>query len=282
MYRAKEHGGNNHQFFTPEMNARARKQLSMENALHGALDRNQFVLYYQPQVDLAGGGIVGVEALLRWKHPKQGLVAPAEFIPLLEETGLIVPVGEWVLREACAQATAWREAGLPPLRMAVNLSARQLRDGRFADTVAAALADTGMDPDGLELEITESLVMQQVEASLEALRRIHALGVHISMDDFGTGYSSLSHLKLLPIDAVKIDRSFVCDIPDDKNDAAIVQAIIVLAHTLRLNVIAEGVETEAQLAFLRTHGCGAAQGFLFSRPVPAAELAVLLEASRPS
>ncbi len=278
MYRAKVHGGNNYQFFTPEMNARARRQLSMENALHVALDRNQFVLYYQPQVDLASGGIVGVEALLRWKHPEQGLVAPAEFIPLLEETGLIVPVGGWVLREACAQAAAWRQAGLSSLRMAVNLSARQLRDGRFADTVAAALADTGMDPDGLELEITESLVMQQVEASLEALRRIHALGVHISMDDFGTGYSSLSHLKLLPIDAVKIDRSFVCDIPDDENDAAIVQAIIVLARTLRLNVIAEGVETEAQLAFLRAQGCGAAQGFLFSRPVPAEELSARLRA----
>lgn len=280
MYRAKERGGNSYQFFTPEMDLRARKRLSLESALRNALERREFVLHYQPQIDLATQNVIGAEALLRWNHPEQGLIAPADFIPLLEETGLIVPVGEWVLREACAQATAWRQAGLPPLRMAVNLSARQLRHERFADTVATALADTGMDPDGLELEITESAVMQQVEACLETLRQIHALGVQISMDDFGTGYSSLSHLKLLPIDTVKIDRSFVRDIPADENDAAIVQAIIVLAHTLRLNVIAEGVETQEQLEFLRAHSCDAMQGYLFSRPLPADEITSLLKCGR--
>ena len=277
MYRAKERGGNSYQFFTPEMDLRARKRLSLESALRNALERREFVLHYQPQIDLATQRVIGVEALLRWNHPERGLVAPADFIPLLEETGLIVPVGEWVLREACTQATAWRAAGLPPLRVAGNLSARQLRHECFADTVAAALADTGMDPGDLELEITESAVMQQVEASIETLSRIHALGVRLSMDDFGTGYSSLSHLKLLPIDAVKIDRSFVHDIPGDEDDTAIVQAIIVLARTLRLDVIAEGVETKEQLAFLRAHGCDAMQGYLFSRPLPAEALRRLLE-----
>jgi diguanylate cyclase (GGDEF)-like protein/PAS domain S-box-containing protein len=277
MYRAKEHGGNNYQFFTAEMDTRARKRLSLENALHHALEQEQFVLHYQPQVELATGRVLGVEALLRWRHPEQGLIAPAEFIPLLEETGFIIPVGEWVLHTACAQHRAWREAGLPPLRMAVNLSARQLRHEHFVDTVAAALADAGMDPDDLELEITESAVMQQVEASLETLRRIHALGVQLSMDDFGTGYSSLGHLKLLPIDTVKIDQSFVRDIPGDENDAAIAQAIIVLTHGLQLKVIAEGVETKEQLEFLRTHGCDAMQGYLFSRPLPAAEITSLLK-----
>jgi diguanylate cyclase (GGDEF)-like protein/PAS domain S-box-containing protein len=277
MYRAKERGGNSYQFFTPEMDTRARQRLSLENALRNALERREFVLHYQPQIDLATQNVIGVEALLRWNHPEQGLVAPADFIPLLEETGFIVPVGEWVLREACAQATAWRASGLPPLRVAVNLSARQLRHERFADTVAAALADTGMDPGDLELEITESAVMQQVEVSLETLSRVRALGVRLAMDDFGTGYSSLSHLKLLPINTVKIDQSFVRDMPADENDAAIVQAIIVLARTLRLDVIAEGVETKEQLAFLRAHGCDAMQGYLFSRPLPAAEVKPLLD-----
>jgi len=272
MYRVKERGGNGYQFFTPEMDTRARQRLSLENALHNALERREFVLHYQPQIDLATQRVIGVEALLRWNRPQRGLVAPADFIPLLEETGLIVPVGEWVLHEACAQAGRWRAAGLPPLRVAVNLSARQLRHERFADTVAAALADTGMDQGDLELEITESAVMQQVEASLETLSRVRALGVRLAMDDFGTGYSSLSHLKRLPIDTVKIDRSFVLDVPADENDTAIVQAIIVLAHTLRLEVIAEGVETKEQLAFLRTHGCDAMQGYLFSRPLPAEEV----------
>jgi len=277
MYRAKERGGNSYHFFTPEMDIRARQRLSLENALRNALERREFVLHYQPQIDLATQRVIGVEALLRWNRPERGLVAPADFIPLLEETGLIVPVGEWVLRETCAQASRWRKAGLPPLRVAVNLSARQLRHERFADTVAAALADTGMDPDGLELEITESAVMQQVEASIETLSRVRALGVRLAMDDFGTGYSSLSHLKRLPINTVKIDQSFVREMPADENDAAIVQAIIVLARTLRLDVIAEGVETKEQLAFLHAHGCNAMQGYLFSRPLLAAEITTLLE-----
>lgn len=280
MYRAKERGGNNYQFFAREMDTRAHKRLGLENALHRALEQEQFVLHYQPQVELASGRVVGVEALLRWNHPEQGLVGPAEFIPLLEETGLIVPVGEWVLRAACAQAEAWRGAGLPRLRMAVNLSARQLRHERFAESVARALADTEMNPRDLELEITESAVMQHVEQALETLRSVTALGVRFSMDDFGTGYSSLSHLKLLPISAVKIAQSFVRDIPGDENDAAIARAVLALAHSLGLQVIAEGVETESQLEFLRANGCDAMQGYLFCRALPAEELAGFLEDSK--
>lgn len=280
MYRAKARGGNSYQFFTPEMDTQARMRLSLENALHAALEYNQFKLHYQPQVDLASGEITGVEALLRWDHPSHGLVSPSEFIPLLEETGLIVPVGEWVLREACAQARTWREAGSPWLRVAVNLSARQLRDQSFADSVAQTLADFELDPACLELEITESMVMQQPHQAMDILSRLSNLGVRLAIDDFGTGYSSLSHLKLFPINTIKIDQSFVHDLPDDTNDAAIVQAIIALARALELDVIAEGVETREQRAFLRAYGCDAMQGYFFSRPLPAKELLHLLSSCR--
>ncbi|MEK7207070.1 MAG: EAL domain-containing protein [Pseudomonadota bacterium] len=269
MYRAKKQGGNSYRFFTAEMDLRARKSLSLEHALHGALERQEVELHYQPQIDIVTKKVIGVEALLRWNRPGQGLMAPADFTPLLEEIGLIVPVGAWVLRTACAQYQTWRKAGLHVPRAAVNLSVRQLRHERFVDSVVEALADTGMEPGCLEFEVTESAVMQQLEASLEALRRVRALGVRLSMDDFGTGYSSLSHLKLLPVDTVKIDRSFIRDVPADENDSAIVRAVIALARTLGLDVIAEGVETKEQLEFLRTHGCNAMQGYLFSHPLPA-------------
>lgn len=273
MYRAKAGGGNGFQFFTPEMDVQERKRLSLENALRTALEQQQFVLHYQPQIDLATNSMIGVEALLRWSHPEKGLVPLPDFIPLLEETGFIVAVGEWVLRTACAQHRVWREAGLEVPRVAVNLSARQLRHERFLESVERALADAGMDPGSLELEITESVVMEQVEASLETLRRVRALGVRLSMDDFGTGYSSLSHLKLLPVNAVKADQTFVRGVPTDESDAAIVESVIALARTLRLDVIAEGVETEAQSEFLRARGCDTMQGYLFSRPLPGAGLA---------
>ena len=282
MYRAKKQGGNGYQFFTPEMNARARKRLNLESALHRALEQEQFVLHYQPQVDRQTGKIDAVEALLRWNHPEQGLIAPAEFIPLLEETGLIVPVGEWVLRAACMQQCAWRDAGLSSLRVGVNLSVRQLRDGRFVDSVVRILADTGIEPGHLELEITESMVMQRVEEVIEMLRALGALGVGLAMDDFGTGYSSLAYLKRLPLGTIKIDKSFVGDITTDQDDAAIVAATIAMAHSLRLKVVAEGVETREQLDFLCERGCDAMQGYFFSKPLPAEEIPRLLQQAQHS
>ena len=277
LYRAKEGGGNTFQFFTQEMDTRAHRRLELGTALHAALERKQFVLHYQPQVELATGSVTGVEALLRWNHPQQGLVSPAEFVPVLEETGLILPVGEWVLREACAQSRVWYAAGLPALQIAVNLSARQLMQERFADTVAAVLADTGMDPQTLELEITESMLMQRAEKSIQTLHQIRALGVRLSLDDFGTGYSSLSYLRRFPLTTVKIDRSFICYLPDDRNGVSIVQAVLAIGRNLRLGVVAEGVETREQLAFLRAQGCPAMQGYLFSRPLPADALTQMLK-----
>jgi len=278
MYRAKEQSGNSYQFFTPELNARAHRRLNLESALHRALEQEQFVLHYQPQVDRQTGKITAVEALLRWRHPEQDLIAPEEFIPLLEETALIVPVGEWVLRAACMQQRAWRDAGLASLRVGVNLSVRQLRHGRFVDSVVRTLADTGMEPGHLELEITESTIMRQVEEVLGMLRALSALGVDLAMDDFGTGYSSLSYLKRLPLSTIKIDKSFVGDITTDEDDAAIVAATIAMAHSLRLKVVAEGVETREQFDFLCERGCDAMQGYFFSKPLPAEEIPRLLQA----
>ncbi len=282
MYCAKEQGGNNYQFFTLELNTRARRRMDLESALHKALEQEQFVLHYQPQVTPGSGEIAAVEALLHWQSPEQGLIPPDEFIPLLEETGMIVPVGEWVLRTACMQQRAWLATGLPPLRMAVNLSVRQLRRGHFVDSLVRILADTGMDPSCLELEITESMVMQHVEEVLEILRALSALGVDLSVDDFGTGYSSLSYLKRLPIDTIKIDKSFVGDITTDTDDAAIVAAIIAMAHSLHLKVVAEGVETQEQFDFLLERGCDAMQGYFFSKPLPAEEILPLLRNARNS
>ena len=267
LYRAKEQGGNNYQFYTADMNAKALKRLTLENNLRRALERDEFVLHYQPQVDINSGRIVGAEALVRWQHPEMGLISPAEFIPFAEDTGLIVPLGEWALRTACAQNKEWQEAGLPLMRISVNLAARQFQQPNLTEKIAQVLAETGLAPEQLELELTESSLMKNAETAIETLRQIKETGVRIAIDDFGTGYSSLSHLKRLPIDVLKIDRSFVCESTSAPDDAAIVMAIIGLAHSLKMKVIAEGVETEEQLAFLRLLRCDEIQGDLCSRPL---------------
>ncbi len=276
MYRAKEQGRNDYQFHTMEMNTRLNERRLLEGSLRHALERSEFVLYYQPRVDLGTGQIVGMEALIRWQHPDLGLILPARFIPLAEETGLIIPIGEWVFRTACAQNKAWQDAGLPAVIVSVNLSARQFRQKDLGKILSRILAETGLDAQYLELELTESLVMHNAEEFIDAMIGLKALGMHISIDDFGTGYSSLSYLKRFPIDRLKLDRSFVRDILSDPNDAVISQTVIVLAHSLNLKVTAEGVETAEQAAFLRAHHCDEVQGFYFGRPVPADEFMRLL------
>jgi predicted signal transduction protein with EAL and GGDEF domain len=276
MYHAKDEGRNNFQFYSAEMNAQSAQRLALENALRRALERDELRVFYQPQVDLNSGRIVGAEALVRWQHPELGLVSPADFIPLTEETGLIVPIGEWVLRQACAQARAWQDAGLPPLRVAVNLSARQLRQRDLYDVVTAALQQAGLAPEWLEVELTESLVMHDVNRTIDVLRGLKQMGVTVAVDDFGTGYSSLSYLQRLPIGVIKIDRAFIEHISDNPDDAAIAKAIIALAKSLQLKTVAEGVETGAQADFLRRHGCDVMQGYYFSRPLPADKFIELL------
>jgi diguanylate cyclase (GGDEF)-like protein/PAS domain S-box-containing protein len=276
MYRAKEMGRNNFQFYTSAMNESAMERLRIEGDLRNALEREEFVLHYQPQVDLHTGRILGMEALIRWQHPKLGTVPPARFIGLAEEMGLIVPIGVWVLRTACRQSVAWQNAGLGQIRIAVNLSARQFYQQDLAASIKAVLDETGIASHLLELELTESMMMSDVEHAVGILRNLKAIGVHLSIDDFGTGYSSLAYLKRFPIDLLKIDQSFVRDITVDPDDAAIVLSIISLAHSLRLKVIAEGVETEAQLGYLQRHGCDYMQGYYFSRPLPALECEQLM------
>ncbi len=276
MYRASESGGNNYQFYSAEMSALAAEHLRLETGLRHALARGEFLLHYQPQVDLNSGTVIGMEALLRWQSPELGLVSPAKFIPLAEETGLILPIGEWVLRTACAQTHAWHEGGFRGLRVAVNLSARQFRDPGLIETVGRILNETALDAHLLDLELTESILIQHTETTHATMQKLHARGIQISIDDFGTGYSSLSYLKRFPIGVLKIDQSFVRDIGTDPNDAAIVTAVIALAHGLDMKVIAEGVETAEQLDYLRRHGCDGMQGYYFSRPVPAEEFARLL------
>ncbi|HWP94398.1 MAG TPA: EAL domain-containing protein [Gammaproteobacteria bacterium] len=271
MYRAKELGGNGYQFYTEELNRHVLECLSMENDLRTALERRQFELHFQPRLTIATGTIRSAEALLRWKHPEKGMIPPAEFIPVAEDTGLIVPIGEWVLNEACRHAAAWRalraERGLPPLGVSVNLSVRQLQHGDFDTQVERALAASGLPPNLLEFEITESMVIRNAERIIAVLERIRALGVRFSVDDFGTGYSSLGYLKRLPVDTVKVDRSFIKDVPGDADDRAITEAIAGITRALRLEVVAEGVETEEQLHFLRAIGYSEAQGYLIARPM---------------
>ena len=268
MYRAKK-TNSGFQFFEASMEHSISEHVRMENDLRRAIERNELEVFYQPQARLDTGEVVGAEALVRWRHPTRGMVSPAEFIPLAEETGLINPVGEWVLRTACAQAQRWYQSGLPPVRIAVNLSVKQLLRKNFTATVEEALTDTGLPPRLLELEITESTLMENAQDTLEVLHRLRGLGVRLSIDDFGTGYSSLSYLKRFPVDIIKIDRSFVHDVPHDADDAAIVTGIIALAHSLRLDVVAEGVENESQLRFLREQSCDLLQGYYLSQPVPA-------------
>ena len=277
MYRAKELGRGNFQFYTEEMNARTLDRLCMESGLRRALERHEFELHYQPQIDLATGEQVGVEALLRWNPPGGEPVGPAEFIPIAEETGLIVQIGAWVLRAACEQIVAWRKAGLPSMTVAVNLSARQFHQQNLVQLVGQILAETGCDAAQLELEITESVVMADPAGATATLQELSDMGVSLSIDDFGTGHSSLSYLKRFPIHALKIDRSFVRDLTTDADDAAIVCAVIALAHTMQLKVIAEGVETEEQLAFLREHRCDQFQGYFYSPPVSAERLRNAIE-----
>lgn len=272
MYRAKDGGRNGYQLFAHDMLALAMERLDLEGDLRYALERGEFLLHYQPQIRLDSGEVVGMEALLRWQHPEQGLISPDRFIPLLEETGLIVPVGEWVLQTACHFNQSLQRAGLPPIRVGVNLSARQFRDKSLIHSVAQALKESGQTPQSLDLEITESLLMENVIVAADTLRTLHDMGVHISMDDFGTGYSSIAYLKRFTITGIKIDQSFVRDLLTDDGAVALVQGIIAMANALHLEVIAEGVETQEQLALLREHGCREAQGYLIARPLPAAAI----------
>jgi EAL domain-containing protein (putative c-di-GMP-specific phosphodiesterase class I) len=281
MYRAKDLGRNNYQFYSAQMNKHTFERLAMESSLRRAVERNEFLLHYQPKLDLRTGAIAGVEALVRWQHPDWGMVSPAQFIPLAEETGLIVQIGEWVLRTACEQSRKWREEGIPALRIAVNLSARQFAQKTLLRDVGRIIAESGLTPESLELEITESLVMHNPEQATQTLEELKAMGISLSIDDFGTGYSSLSYLKRFPLDCVKIDRSFIKDIPVDADDMAITKGVIALGHSLRLKVVAEGVETAEQLDFLRANDCDELQGFFFSKPLPSEEVTTFLKNHTP-
>jgi diguanylate cyclase (GGDEF)-like protein len=282
LYRAKMQGGNDYQFYTSDMNARALKRLALESSLRRAVEHEEFVLHYQPIIEIESRKIVGMEALVRWQHPKFGLLAPAEFIPMAEDTGLILLLGAWVLRTACAQARSWQQAGCGDLRIAVNVSARQFQDKNLPDTVVQILSETGLDSSYLELELTESSIMQNPESAVKTMTELREMGVKISIDDFGTGYSSLGYLKRLPIDILKLDRSYVNGATTDPDDAALVMAIISLAHNLKLRVIAEGVETEEHVRFLRLLRCDGGQGYLFGKPMPADLFQALIGAEDPS
>jgi diguanylate cyclase (GGDEF)-like protein len=277
LYKAKRSGGANYQFYTADMHELAASRLALESNLRRAIQNEEFLLHYQPRVSVDSLAITGVEALVRWQHPQLGLVSPSEFIPLAEDTGLIVPIGEWVLRAACLQGRRWIDQGFAPIPIAVNISARQFHDRDLSQTVIRILEETGLSPKYLELELTESSIMQSAEFAAKMLNRLKGMGINISIDDFGTGFSSLASLKRLPIDALKIDQSFVREATSDPDDAALVMAIITLGHNLRLKVVAEGVETEDQLRFLQLLRCDEIQGFFYSKPVPADTLISLFD-----
>src|SRR5688572_16865241 len=282
LYKAKKSGGANYQFYTADMHELATKRLALETSLRRAIQNEEFLLHYQPRVSVDSLAITGVEALVRWQHPQRGLVSPSEFIPLAEDTGLIVPIGEWVLRQACRQNQEWQDHGFAPIQMAVNISGRQFHDQDLSQTVIRILDETGLAAKHLDLEVTESSIMQNAEFAAGVLDRLKSMGINISIDDFGTGVSSLASLKRLPIGALKIDQSFVRDATTDPDDAAIVNAIITLAHNLRLKVVAEGVETEEQLRFLQLLRCDEIQGYFFSKPLPADAIVSLFDSAAKS
>jgi diguanylate cyclase len=271
MYHAKDHGRNNYRFFEPDMNLRALERQSLEDGLRHAVERQQLVLHYQPIVNLHTRAVVGVEALVRWRHPQRGLISPEQFMPIAEGSGFILAIGRWVLRTACRQARMWQDAGLPPMRIAINISAVELLDKGYVAGVAGALVDTGLAPHHLELELTETFLMQDSTAAASVLRELHDLGVKLSLDDFGTGYSSLSHLKRFPIDTLKIDQAFVRDIVSNAGDAAIVGLVIDMGKRLNMRVVAEGVETSEAFESLLRHGCTEGQGHYLGRAMEAAE-----------
>jgi diguanylate cyclase (GGDEF)-like protein len=280
MFRAKKLGGNTCQFFTREMSDETKRRVDLETQLRRAIAGDQLHLAYQPKVEVASGQIIGCEALLRWTHPELGAIPPAQFIPIAEESGQIVSIGDWVLRTAAAQNKSWLDAGLPPIVVSVNISARQFQQQDVAAWVLGALRDTGLAPESLELELTESLIAQDVDQAIHAINQLKSAGVKLSIDDFGTGYSNLGNLKRFRVDTLKIDQSFVRDILTDADDASIALAVISLAHSLRMRVLAEGVETVEQYEFLRLNGCDEIQGYYFSKPVPAGELGAMLKAHK--
>lgn len=277
MYHAKSLGANNFQFYNSSMNESAVEKLAMEGALRKALERDELLLFYQPQIDTARAGMVAVEALVRWQHPEKGLLAPGVFIPLAEENGLITAIDNWVMRTACCQIRSWEDEGIKPVRVAVNLSGRNFMQNKVLSMVENCLDLSGINPEYLELEITEGVLMKNADETVETLNSLKRMGLKLSIDDFGTGYSSLSYLQRFPLDMLKIDRSFVSDVTTNRNNAAIVSAIIALACSLSLDVLAEGVETEEQRNFLQAHRCSFMQGYLFSNPIAADKMAAMLK-----
>ena len=282
MYKAKELGRNTYQFYQPEMNAKSLRRLSLATELRDALERDQLELYFQPFIDTVYGQICGVEALLRWHHPIMGSVSPIEFIPIAENTGMIVPIGQWVIEQSVKRYAEWRRKGVKPLRIAVNISAVQFRQVDLAEQILRVTNQYGVPPSALELELTESLLMRDVESATAQLRRLKALGFTLVIDDFGTGYSSLSYLRRFPLDGLKIDRSFIAEVNRNTDDTAITLAILSMARSLRLHVTAEGVETREQYEFLTRHGCHETQGYLFSPPVPEAQILPMLLQDKPA
>lgn len=279
LYQAKQRGRSQYQFYSPEINAQLQERLTLENELHGALERHEMLVYYQPLIDLHSGQVIAMEALIRWQHPILGLISPAKFIPIAEANGLIVPIDQWVLRTACAQNRAWQLAGFTPIRISVNLSARQFEQPNLVEVVSQILEETGLKASYLELEVTESFLMADIERSVKTLKQLRELGIWLALDDFGTGYSSLNYLKRFPVNMLKIDQSFVKDVMSNPDSAAVTDAIIALAKSLRLNITAEGVETQEQLDYLKMQGCHEGQGFYFSCPVPADIIAPMLQKS---
>jgi EAL domain-containing protein (putative c-di-GMP-specific phosphodiesterase class I) len=280
MYHAKSHGKNKFQLFSEEMHHKSTTRLTLEGELRDALEQGQFELCYQPQVSLTSRRLVGVEALIRWNHPQKGVLMPSEFIPMAEDTGLIVPIGEWVIRTACQDVHFWHEQRYRPIRVSVNLSGRQFREDGLIELVTRILRETQANPDMVEFEITESVLMDDAESTVARLTSLNAMGIHLAVDDFGTGYSSMSYLKRFPVERIKIDHSFIRDIPHDPDDVAITVATIQMAHGLKLEVVAEGIETGAQVQFLREQRCDIGQGYLFSAPLSKNEMGDLLRSGQ--